>query len=884
MTKFSVVVPMYRTEKYLPDLLRSFEKQKGQGYSLEFIFVDDGSDDSCASLAQEFLTKGAHDGQVIRQENAGVSQARNVGIEVATGDWVTFPDSDDLLGTDYFSSAAQLLTRHDDLVLMSANVLRYMEGSGQRSDDHPLRYKFHGGRDCVDIATDFTYIQTQAASAFFRRDLLNKNKVRFISNLQVAEDAIFVSKYLLAAPAPVIGLLPNSHYLYRQRAASDSASDTYRDNPDFYFGRFERGYLPLLRKAVSGGYAPQWLQNLVIYDLNWLLAREMHADRKASHLSDEEKARVLDLLEQVLRYVDPSVIISYRITYMTPEVRAILLTLCGDALPTVGRVRLAKNVSGAFEFRYLFHEPMQERCLAGDKEIHPFAVKTRTLDYFGQKKLKERIIRLPETAGVSLELDGIKQNIQAGNYYFGMRQATSNGPTLHEQHGKSGGADPVPVWKQLAIRAAAEVVCWLRVSTKKQGIARMGNKLRRTRFISYVHNMALTPKYRKKYGQAWLFMDKVGAGGDSAEILYEYVRNNHPGVNAWFVIDKNSADWARLKKNGARLIAFRSWQHRIALQLATLVASSHLDQEIVQPVEHDYYRGRKRPWSFVYLQHGVLQHDLSHWFNTKDIDLFTAASVDEYNSIVADGSAYALTEDTVVLTGLPRHDAVLERASKQPPHERSIILVAPTWRNNMHFPRTAFGVQRQLRIPFLESNYGRQWMELLERPELRELATSQNAQIIFLPHPNLRGQLADVDFPEYVTVLENSPDVHALVARSRVLVTDYSSIFFEGALARARTVYFQFDQQEFLSGTHTYTKGYWDYDIHGFGPVTLTAADAAKSISSAFTSDDWPAEYEERLERTLPKADGQAAQRIFEEINGRIINGHGSRVKNLHFT
>ena len=868
--KFSVVVPLFRTEAYLGDLLRSLEEQKSGNYSLEFIFVDDGSDDQCGAMAQAWLERTALVGEVIRQENAGVAAARNTGIEAAQGDWVTFPDSDDFLSADYFAEAAKALAGVDkSVVLMSANVFRFDEHTQKKSDEHPLRHKFESGQTLVDLRDVPGYIQTQTASAFFRVDIIREHNVRFVHGLRVAEDAMFASTYLLSTHAPLALPLKKSIYYYRRRSAADSAADTYRTNPDFYFGRFERGYIPLLALAESKGDIPQWLQNIILYDLSWLFPREMNVERKATHLTAEEQARVIVLLGEVLKHVQAASIISYRMTTIAPEVRALMLTLGGMELPPTGSVRLSKNVAGAFEISYLYQgEVPTEIIESNGRPVTPIVQKTRRLDYFGQQLLSERIIRLPQVTSLTISLDGELQLLQYGNYYYGSAEAKPVSGA--KRVGRKSSA--TPLWKQAAIRGASELVCWTRVPIKKPKIAKDGLKLRRKRFRAFIQNLAKTPKYTAKFDGAWLIMDKLRAGNDNGEYLYEYLKENRPDINAWFVLEEGTPEWDRLKKAGAKLLAFRSIEHRVALLLAKVVASSHLALEIVQPISIDFYPGRTRPWRFVYLQHGVLQHNLAHWFNTKDIDILTTASVDEHESIIVDGGTYRLTSESVKLTGFPRHDVITRLAKKYPFATRPVILVAPTWRNNLFLPKTHFGAQRKLRAPFLQTEYGRNWMEFLSHPKLKGLAEQYGAEIVYLPHPNLRGNMEGVVFPPHVTVIESTPNIHELMSRARVTITDYSSIFFDAALANSRIVYFQFDQQEFIQGGHTYVPGYWDYEKHGLGPVEITADGAASLVVRAYepAGESWSPMYEERLVRTLPKADGQSAQRIVREIEDKF--------------
>src|SRR3954468_24622008 len=90
----SVIVPIYNVEPFLRDCLDSL---RAQTYTdLEVIMVDDGSTDGCAAIAEEFVRTDPRF-QLISQENSGLSVARNNGLTHATGEFVAFVDSDDVL-------------------------------------------------------------------------------------------------------------------------------------------------------------------------------------------------------------------------------------------------------------------------------------------------------------------------------------------------------------------------------------------------------------------------------------------------------------------------------------------------------------------------------------------------------------------------------------------------------------------------------------------------------------------------------------------------------------------------------------------------------------------------------------------------------------------
>lgn len=96
----SVIVPIYNVEKYLPRCVESIINQEYK--NLEIILVNDGSPDSCPQICDEYAKKDNRI-KVIHKENGGLSDARNAGMEIATGEYISFIDSDDWVEADFIS-------------------------------------------------------------------------------------------------------------------------------------------------------------------------------------------------------------------------------------------------------------------------------------------------------------------------------------------------------------------------------------------------------------------------------------------------------------------------------------------------------------------------------------------------------------------------------------------------------------------------------------------------------------------------------------------------------------------------------------------------------------------------------------------------------------
>ncbi len=111
--KISVIVPVYKVEKYLARCVDSIIDQTYK--NLEIILVDDGSPDGCGAMCDEYAKKDERI-KVIHKENGGLSSARNAGLDIATGDYIAFVDSDDRITPDAYENLLKALDGKSDAI------------------------------------------------------------------------------------------------------------------------------------------------------------------------------------------------------------------------------------------------------------------------------------------------------------------------------------------------------------------------------------------------------------------------------------------------------------------------------------------------------------------------------------------------------------------------------------------------------------------------------------------------------------------------------------------------------------------------------------------------------------------------------------------------
>lgn len=189
--KISVIVPVYNAEKYLN---RCIDSVKVQTYTnWEMIMVDDGSKDHSTVMIDEATS---HDGRIIaiHQENAGAGEARNRGIDVATGDYVVFLDSDDYIDKDYFSLLLPK-AKENDIVFIDVNQVTE-DGKLIRSELMSIYKSYDKEKFLRSQMTGKIYWGGVRKAVSLK--LLKDNKIKYTSH-SIGEEALYSFRILNAA-------------------------------------------------------------------------------------------------------------------------------------------------------------------------------------------------------------------------------------------------------------------------------------------------------------------------------------------------------------------------------------------------------------------------------------------------------------------------------------------------------------------------------------------------------------------------------------------------------------------------------------------------------------------------------------------------------------
>lgn len=177
--KLSIIIPVYNMQKYIDKCLNSI-LYGNENKNIEIICIDDGSKDNSLMILKNYEKK-YNIVKVISIENAGVSNARNIGLENAKGEYITFVDSDDWVSEDFIDSILKAIYENGESDLIIFNTIFY--------DEKEIIKK--------EKLKDTIYnTENHVCCKVFKNNIIKNNKLNFPVDIKLAEDMVFTFKYI----------------------------------------------------------------------------------------------------------------------------------------------------------------------------------------------------------------------------------------------------------------------------------------------------------------------------------------------------------------------------------------------------------------------------------------------------------------------------------------------------------------------------------------------------------------------------------------------------------------------------------------------------------------------------------------------------------------
>ncbi|EAI2338669.1 capsular biosynthesis protein, partial [Campylobacter coli] len=399
------------------------------------------------------------------------------------------------------------------------SVIFYHEKQRIYKDNHPLNFKFKNGEIVYNNFELKNNVHMHAASSVFNiiylvQEFDEKLKPNF-------EDAKFVNEYLLENIDLKSAFLPKAKYFYRKREDGTSTLDNSYTK-EYFLTTIDIGTLSLLECF----YFNRNIQNVCLYHIIWQIKDLINSPEKLSFMSENEKQRYLELLDQNFSYIDTETILDFN------------LAGCWF-FHKVGILNCFKIEKPPFQIAYIEdYDPYKEQILityytGDDKDVESIVVDGEEV-YIDYKKI-------------------VKYDFLDRVFYYQKR-----------------------LWVHIPKNAKDKLEMF--INNEQSMVGRYGE------YSLDIKSIRKEFQKRLPKSNIWLLMDRDYEADDNAEHLYRHIMQNHPEQEIVFALRKESSDWERLEKEGFNLVEFESFEFERIIKKASKVISSHADEYLIRHV------------------------------------------------------------------------------------------------------------------------------------------------------------------------------------------------------------------------------------------------------------------------------------------------------------
>ena len=832
--KFSIVMAVYNVEDYLDESIQSILNQtlKFEDY-IQLILVNDGSVDNSLEIALKYQKRYPDNIIVLNKDNGGVSSARNLGLEHATGEYINFMDSDDLISRNTIKDVYKFFLKYpsDDYDLVSIPVEFFEIWDG----DHFLNNRFEESKsNFVDLTENPTYYQLFTHSIFVKKDAIGD--LKFDTKLIHMEDSLFVNKLLLNKPR--YGLVKSGRYYYRKRYVESSLNNLGRLKKEYYVNRFEYLYMELINDSIDKyGKVLDFIQNIIIYDMHWFMKSKSFVENINEAFVDKQKIDKFYLkLEEICFFLSDENILSNDIIpdyirsffiyfknddfHIETDKKKVYLKSNDVVLNRLDKHKLWIDIvdlkrgflyitgtySSLCDWRFIRIEAIKES--KGKKTVF----KSKYYDYVKTYRQTRKVFSIPWKFYYNFDFKIPIDKNETCKIHF--KIVYEENDTKVSMKGRLEFREYSDLTRESYYSVRDNQILLVRFNTfyieDYTFVKRLKNEARtilnilNDRSVYFINAIFYRIMYLLIYvfmknRDIWILMDRPNQSGDNGEHLYHYVANQNDGIEKYFIIDKGTDDYKRLKKQyGYKILSFGSMKHKLLYFYANKVISSHPDYQFLNPFDEkgqEYYSGLITS-DIYFLQHGIPKYAMQDWLRKFDhnLSLIVAVSELDYNSYL---EYYNFEEDVIQILGYPRYDNLTNENM-----QRKIVILF-SWRNFIKTDKI-----------LLSSEYYQRLNSLINNKKLINYANDKGYEIVFKMHPRIAEYLNLFDKNENI-IFDDVTKYHDIICDCALMITDYSSVAFDFAYLKKPVIYYQYgDDYHFDVETN-----YFDEEKSGFGEI-----------------------------------------------------------------
>ncbi len=378
-----------------------------------------------------------------------------------------------------------------------------------------------------------------------------------------------------------------------------------------------------------------------------------------------------------------------------------------------------------------------------------------------------------------------------------------------------------------------------------------GTWLLKYSFLTVIFLIVTIPlRFSKKYKNLWLISERPDEARDNGYWLYKWILENHPETNVRYVLSRKSTDYAKMPRKDL-IVTPNSPMHYICHILSSYSVSTHMHGACPGKsfcIPFLFFMRKKKN---IFLQHGITKNAI----NLRGrLDAIIAASEQEKTIIAKANPRY---QNKIYVAGFCRYDFLKDESKGE---KEKIILIMPTFRKWLR----DIGRLKNSKEVFRDTDYYRNWQRFLNSKEISQILKNNQMRIIFCPHKEMQ-ELCQSITSENERIKISKPgefDVQELLKKSSILITDYSSVFYDFVYMDKPVIFYQFDNEEFYS-KHYQSSG----EPYPFGRTFTTAEDVVRELGLIVESGAKIQEkYKEEIATFYKYRDRSNCKRVFNLI------------------
>lgn len=310
--KVSIIIPVYNKEKYLDKSIKSILNQTYENF--ELIIINDGSTDNSFQICHRFEKKDKRI-KVIDIENNGVSNARNIGLKKASGEYIQFIDADDYIATNMLEKMISIVKEYNpDIIINAIQMI-----TEKKENINKIKPVFYGMTDINKVMENFAGTQKSTGiygyvhNKFIKKSIIDNNKLMFNKDIWLAEDLDFCLDLYKCISS--IYFCEEAYYYYLQEAENSSTTSNKKHDylqqakiilkekeMLYYKNALNKKNLDIVNSVITGFIISYMHQNFdynykkFIKDLDIIINNDKFMDSIDSSYSNKFNNRVMKLL------------------------------------------------------------------------------------------------------------------------------------------------------------------------------------------------------------------------------------------------------------------------------------------------------------------------------------------------------------------------------------------------------------------------------------------------------------------------------------------------------------------------------------------------------------------------------------------------------------